>query len=53
MFTKLVRMAGLNKTELADLLGLDKGTLYNWKEAAPKYAIAYLETLIELNRYKP
>lgn len=50
MFTKLVRMAGLSKIELAEILGLDKGSVYNWGNHPPKYAVAYLELLIRYNR---
>lgn len=52
MFTRLVRMSGLSKIELAEVLGLDKGTVYNWQQSPPKYAVAYLELLIRYNRIK-
>lgn len=52
MFSRLVRLAGLTKIELAKKLGLSKGTVYNWGENPPKYVLAYLEILTELNKYK-
>jgi len=49
---KLCRRAGITKAELARRLGLRSSTVYHWT-VAPRYAIAYLELVIELNRYRP
>ena len=52
-FTALLDRAGLNKAELARRLGLNPRSISGWKEAAPKYAVAYLKLLIEYNRVRP
>ena len=52
-FKVLVRQAGLDKKALADSLGLQPNTVYAWGESPPKYAMAYLELLIEYNRIRP
>ena len=52
-FNGLLRRAGINKVRLAECLGLQVGTIYGWKDSPPGYAIAYLELLIEYNRYRP
>ena len=41
-FESLVEACKLNKSELADLLGVHRVTVYQWKDAPPKYATAFL-----------
>lgn len=53
MFSRKVRLAGITKIELAKLLGVTKGTIYNWKNDPPKYATAYIELLMDNNRLRP
>jgi len=50
IFTKMVRLAGLDKVELAQILGVTVDTVYHWKDSPPNYATAYLKLLIEFNR---
>ncbi len=52
-FTALLKRAGLNKRELADNLGITPTTVSEWGSNPPKYATAYVELLIEVNRYRP
>lgn len=52
-FKELVKRAGISKAELARRLGLNANSVTNWGNSAPRYATAYLELLIELNRYRP
>ena len=52
-FSELLERAGLTKAELARRLGLGANTVGNWKEAPPRYAVAYLELWIEFNRVRP
>lgn len=49
----LLAKARMSKADLARRLGVTANTITNWKVMAPKYAIAYLEMFIELQRYKP
>jgi DNA-binding XRE family transcriptional regulator len=51
-FSDLLKRAGITKAELSRRLGIKRGTIYHW-DKAPLYAIAYLELLIECNRWKP
>jgi len=53
MFTSLLKRAGITKAELARRLGLNPRTISGWGAHAPKYAVAYLDLLIEYNRVKP
>ena len=48
--TDLLKRAGITKAELSRRLGITPQTISNWKEAPPRYAVAYLELLIEHNR---
>jgi hypothetical protein len=41
-FSDLLKQCRMDKTELAQRLGLNRGSVYQWQEEAPKYAIAYL-----------
>ena len=50
---KLLERAGITKAELARRLGLTPNGVSKWKGNPPRYAVAYLECLIELNRYRP
>ena len=50
---ELLERAGLTKAELSRRLGLKPGTVVGWKDSPPGYAVAYLELLIEYNRYRP
>ncbi len=51
--TRLLERAGINKAELARRLGLTSNGVSKWGESPPKYAVAYLELLIEYNRVRP
>jgi len=51
--SSLCKKAGITKVELADVLGYKTSTVYRWGTVAPRHVIAYLECLIELNRYRP
>jgi len=42
-FSALLKQVKLDKTELALRLGLNRGTVYQWREEAPAYAVAYLQ----------
>lgn len=42
-FAELLKLAGLTKTELAQLLGVRRDTVSFWKDAPPRYARAYLK----------
>lgn len=46
----LLARAGINKAELARRLGVTQNAVQKWKAVAPRYAVAYLELLIEHNR---
>lgn len=48
-FNTLLRLSGLKKCELADALGVGAGTISTWGNAAPKYATAYLQLVVDLN----
>ena len=52
-FTELLKRAGISKAELARKLGMNPRSISAWGEDAPRYAVAYLELLIEFNRYAP
>ena len=53
MFKELLSRAGLTKAELSRRLGICSGTVSSWKDDPPKYAVAYLELLVEFNRVRP
>lgn len=53
MFSGLLTRAGLRKIDLSRRLGVSANTVTAWGENAPRYAIAYLELLIEYNRIRP
>lgn len=50
---ELLERAGITKAELARRIGIRRETISGWKEDWPRYAVAYLELLIEYNRYRP
>ena len=52
-FPLLLCRAGILKSELARRLGITPNSVSNWKDSPPKYAVAYLELLIEYNRVRP
>ena len=52
-FTDLLKRAGLNKRELAEVLGINPRTVSSWHDSPPEYAVAYLKLLVEFNRYRP
>lgn len=52
-FPELLARAGINKSELARRLGVNPRTISAWGDEPPRYAVAYLELLIEFNRYAP
>lgn len=52
-FGRLLERAGINKAELARRLGLTQNGVSKWGNDPPKYAVAYLELLIEYNRVRP
>ena len=53
MFTELLKRAGITKAELSRRLGLKAPSVTRWGVSAPRYAIAYLELLVEYNRVRP
>ena len=52
-FKPLLERAGLTKTALSKALGLNLNTVSKWGDSPPRYALAYVELLIEYNRYRP
>ena len=53
MLVSLLQRAGISKAELARRLGLSANNVSGWHDNAPRYATAYLELLINFNRYAP
>lgn len=53
MFKSLLERAGITKAELARRLGISARGVSAWKDSPPRYAVAYLELLIEFNRVRP
>lgn len=47
ILTDLLKEANLKKAELANLLGLKRGTISSWKGSPPQYVVAYLELYIK------
>lgn len=47
-FETLLKLSGLKKYELAAILGVTPSTVGNWKSAAPKHAVAYLQLYVDL-----
>jgi transcriptional regulator with XRE-family HTH domain len=52
-FAGLLARAGLTKAELARRLGISSNAVSKWGNSPPRYAVAYLELLIEYNRVRP
>jgi predicted transcriptional regulator len=52
-FSGLITRAGITKAELARLLGITSNAVSKWGDNPPRYAVAYLELLIEFNRVRP
>lgn len=52
-FSELLRRAGIVKSELARRLGVTANAVSRWGDNPPKYALAYLELLVEYNRFRP
>lgn len=48
----LVKRAGLTKAEFAKEVGVSAQTVSRWGSSPPRWAEAYLELLIECNRYR-
>lgn len=53
MFKLLLLRAGITKAELSRRLGVSARGVSAWKDAPPRYAVAYLDLLIEFNRVRP
>ena len=49
----LLGRAGISKAELARRLGITANAVSKWRDSGPRYAVAYLELLIEFNRVRP
>lgn len=47
-FPVLIKATGMKKGELANILGINPQTISEWKEAAPKYATAYLQLKLDM-----
>ncbi len=52
-FAELLVRAGMTKAELARQLGVTAGAVSRWREECPKYARAFLEKVVEANRWRP
>jgi transcriptional regulator with XRE-family HTH domain len=52
-FGELLSRAGLTKAELARRLGVTANAVSKWGNDPPRYAVAYLELLVEYNRVRP
>ena len=52
-FRNILRRAGITKAELSRRLGLTENGVGKWRDSPPRYALAYLELLIEYNRVRP
>lgn len=53
LFKKLLERAGITKAQLARDFKMNPCTISAWGNSPPKYAVAYLELLIEYNRVRP
>ena len=53
MFKQLLDRAGIRKADLARRLGIKAASISKWKDDPPRYAVAYLELLIDYNRVRP
>lgn len=51
-FSTLIKQSTMSRDELALALGVSKGTIYNWGQSPPEYALSYLLVVIQLNAYK-
>lgn len=49
-FNQLLKTAGMKKSDLADVLGIKKGTISTWKGQPPQYVYAYLDLYIDSMR---
>ena len=52
-FIGLLARSGITKAELARRLGISSNAVSKWGNGPPRYAVAYLELLIEFNRVRP
>lgn len=52
-FDAILKRAGITKAELARRIGLTANGVSKWGSNPPRYAVAYLELLVELNRVRP
>lgn len=51
-FPTLIKVAGITKGELTKRLGVNPKTVTAWSIAAPQYAMAYLELMVDYNAAK-
>ncbi len=51
-FETLLKLSGLRKGELAKALKMKPGTISSWGNAAPGYALAYLQLVVDINGAK-
>lgn len=52
-FKVLLIRAGITKAQLSREIGISARSISAWKNNPPRYAVAYLELLIEYNRVRP
>lgn len=45
-----LRSLGLTKKDFAELMGLEVGSVYHWKEETPRYVLACLKMVDEIRK---